>query len=619
MNILEIYSNKEVINLIKKYNEITGENNIEDIFKKSAEDIVSNQCIIPILGTQGSGKSSFLNALLFCDIILPVDADETTCIPTAIVYGEHEGLKAFVYFKDGQKKEIECTEKALADYVHQEKNPGNELGISHIEITVRNELLRNGITLVDLPGVGSITAENQQTTLDYLKKSTGAIFMLRTVPPITQSEACFIQGALPLMGNVFWVQNQWTDESKSEVEEGKEHNYKVLMDIAQKIHISQDRITKPTIVCVKRALDGGINGNEEKIKDSFLPAFAEKIVNFALSWRDEVRKSKITQVETYLEASIVKAKNNIELLQGDIEKESQKIKEEKKQAEKRLEDNKEILEQVQDFLCQEKRKLESIISTECRHAAENLRNSVRSLIDSGTVDGKQLNRAFGDYMKEQNEQLFGNIQPKIMKMLHQITRDLGDLQECHYQEVHTNISSNFTTYSNFVDHSDKIGGIGGSVLGGAAGIKAASFTTGIIAKSTVIGSIIPGGGTAAGFIVGSAIVLGGTLLGCFTGNKVKKHIKDTRKEEACRELFDYIREYQSDCEKKYKKSIDTFKEQIEEALEKWIENQEEEIRDQYKRQKEILNMPIEERTSEIEKIKKDIEVLNYYKKEIEHA
>ena len=90
---------------------------------------------IPVLGIQGTGKSSFLNALLMDDYILPVDADETTCVPVEIRYGDE---KIVVHFEDespitvGHHKEIE-------QYVHNSYNPGNEKQVKIIQVFKKHE------------------------------------------------------------------------------------------------------------------------------------------------------------------------------------------------------------------------------------------------------------------------------------------------------------------------------------------------------------------------------------------------------------------------------------------------------------------------------------------------
>ena len=289
MDIKSFYSSKELSAKIGQY---LDSKDVAERFEKSAADLAANECLIPVLGTQGSGKSSFLNAVLFGDIVLPVDADETTCIPTAVKYGDVASPEAYVVMSSGARQKVPCTEKGLADYVHQEKNPGNEKGVACIEIVLKDKLLEDGIVFVDLPGVGSITAANQKTTTEYLKKCTAAIFMLRTVPPITQSESVFIQGALPLMGQVFWVQNQWTDESKDEVQEGRDHNFKVLKGIAKTCRMPESAISEPTVICVKHALDGRIKEDAKLVESSGIMEFRDAVVAFARDWRKAVFNGK---------------------------------------------------------------------------------------------------------------------------------------------------------------------------------------------------------------------------------------------------------------------------------------------------------------------------------------
>ena len=61
-----------------------------------------------VIGCPGAGKSTFLNAVLFGDIILPVDADETTRIPTGVRYGENAKPEAFVVMSSGERRKVAC-------------------------------------------------------------------------------------------------------------------------------------------------------------------------------------------------------------------------------------------------------------------------------------------------------------------------------------------------------------------------------------------------------------------------------------------------------------------------------------------------------------------------------
>lgn len=63
----------------------------------------NKELIIPVLGMQGMGKSTLINAILKEDI-MPSEADETTCVPVEVKYGETE--QAEVYFSSDTSTKI---------------------------------------------------------------------------------------------------------------------------------------------------------------------------------------------------------------------------------------------------------------------------------------------------------------------------------------------------------------------------------------------------------------------------------------------------------------------------------------------------------------------------------
>ena len=600
------FSSLEAIGLVKRYN-ASGED-IDTLFQKSVSDLSVQNCIIPVLGTQGSGKSSFLNALLFGDIVLPVEADETTCIPTAVSYADLPRPKAVVVFKDGRKKDIECTEQSLADYVHQDKNPGNRLAVSAIEIKMRHPLLENGVTLVDLPGVGSITAENQKTTMDYLKKATGAIFMLRTVPPITNSESLFIQGALPLMGKVFWLQNQWIDESRDEVQDGLEHNHKVLCDVAQKLHLPREVITMPSVVNVKQALDGQVKAEARLISASGIQQFQSLIADFARDWYATLEEGKRLQAIAFVDFSRKAALNRQKLLTGEIEKQLSRIREEREKAEENQRCNRKISNSALDYLLEQKRRIFSLIGTETENSAANLRNAVREVIDNGVVGGQHLNDAYNDHQKAESERLFSVLQEEFNKVTANLSNMLAELQDCRFEEKDKLTAGvpggDFSEKTNAPHH---YGRIGGATLG----------TAGMVVGG-ILGSAIPVLGTAVGAAVGGFVggLLGG-LGGWFGGKKAGKIHIASQQEEAKRELFKHILEYRKICETNYRQAFSDFKDEIDQTVRTWLSAQEKLIEDNFKQAKSDLDRPIEEKKAIQTQIEADLNRLEGFRKELE--
>ena len=207
--------------LLEKYLNKDNAVNYIDYFNHFIDNLNEKEIIIPVLGIQGAGKSSFLNSILMEENILPTDVDETTCVPVEVRYGE-DTEKAIVHFLDKECKEIKLCD--LEKYVHNDYNMANELKVSKIILYNKNDVLNNNVVLVDLPGVGSLTPENQRTTLDYVNKLVSGIFMLRTNPPITRTERNFINALWPKLSNTIFVQNKWNDESDEDALDAKEHN-----------------------------------------------------------------------------------------------------------------------------------------------------------------------------------------------------------------------------------------------------------------------------------------------------------------------------------------------------------------------------------------------------------
>ena len=190
MTYMELLNDDRFNYLIDKYFNHEGQGEeYKEYFKHFIENLDKNELIMPVLGVQGAGKSSFLNAILMDDNVLPTDVDETTCVPVEVKFGENTD-EAIIYFHDKPKEKINI--KELEKYVHNDYNEANKLNVSKIIIFNDSEILKQGLVLVDLPGVGSLTPENQKTTLDYVNRLAFAIFVIRTNPPITKTEKNFI-------------------------------------------------------------------------------------------------------------------------------------------------------------------------------------------------------------------------------------------------------------------------------------------------------------------------------------------------------------------------------------------------------------------------------------------
>ncbi len=262
--------------LLEKYLNKDNTVNYIEYFNHFIDNLNEKEIIIPVLGIQGAGKSSFLNSILMEENILPTDVDETTCVPVEVRYGE-DTEKAIVHFVDKECKEIKVCD--LEKYVHNDYNIANELKVSKIILYNKSDVLKNNVVLVDLPGVGSLTPENQRTTLDYVNKLVSGIFMLRTNPPITRTERNFINALWPKLSNTIFVQNKWNDENDEDALDAKEHNEYVLNIICEEHNESKE--INVNVVNVYEAVKGKFTKDDVLYRDSGILNVIEKIRNIS--------------------------------------------------------------------------------------------------------------------------------------------------------------------------------------------------------------------------------------------------------------------------------------------------------------------------------------------------
>lgn len=270
----------ELLRLLEKYSPM-GQNYAQLILEIEKKNSTSDM-IVPILGTQGMGKSTMINAILGEDI-LPSEADETTCVPVEIRYGPEP--KGIVRFLDDKPETPVNTKTELSEFVDNNFNPGNEKRVSHIVLYRDYPLLKTGLVIVDLPGVGSLTKANEETTTKYIQNLCVAIFIISTSPPILKTEANFITSVWRSFNSVYFVQNVWDDNSEDETREGLDHNEKVLSEISQKI--SAPKLHSIIPVNAYAAAKGSLEKNQELIHTSNINELLEALTSFAKSYREE--------------------------------------------------------------------------------------------------------------------------------------------------------------------------------------------------------------------------------------------------------------------------------------------------------------------------------------------
>jgi GTP-binding protein EngB required for normal cell division len=103
---------------------------------------------IVVFGRVNAGKSSLLNVLLEGDF-LPIGALPATAVPVRIAYGREP--IGFAQFANGAEETFDLGR--LAEFAAEQYNPMNGRHVTHLRLELPARRLRDGIALVDTPGM----------------------------------------------------------------------------------------------------------------------------------------------------------------------------------------------------------------------------------------------------------------------------------------------------------------------------------------------------------------------------------------------------------------------------------------------------------------------------------
>lgn len=164
-------------NLAKKSNEMALLESIEAVvarhglveYRSAIADILERaedkNFEIAVFGRVSSGKSSLLNAIL-ATTTLPVGVTPVTAITTRVTHGEQPRMT--VCFADRPLQTMGPVR--LPEFATEQQNSGNAKHVCRIVVELPADRLRDGVTFVDTPGLGSLATNGATETLAYLPK-----------------------------------------------------------------------------------------------------------------------------------------------------------------------------------------------------------------------------------------------------------------------------------------------------------------------------------------------------------------------------------------------------------------------------------------------------------------
>lgn len=233
------------------------------------EKLQQNRFHLVVLGAFKRGKSTLINALLG-EAVLPTAVVPLTSVVTILGYGEKLDIE--VHFQNGQRRRI--TQPELVEYITEKGNPRNRKGVREVEIAFPSEYLRDGVRIIDTPGVGSVYSHNTEVAYNYLPQVDAAVFVVTVDPPLSAAEQEFLKDIREYVHKLFFVLNKIDYVEEPERQEALEFTSQVLQ-----ANLATERVMIFPM-SAKLALEGKHNGKGDLLKASLLPQFEEHLRQF---------------------------------------------------------------------------------------------------------------------------------------------------------------------------------------------------------------------------------------------------------------------------------------------------------------------------------------------------
>lgn len=206
----------------KQYYEEDERQDKAEVFDTLYNDLLNGEFSIVVVGEFSAGKSTLLNALMG-ERILPSFSNETTATVNFLRHIDKsvKGEAGRVFYNNGEKELLmDATLATIEKYV---STKGNDVAkkVSHLDLYLDSDFLKDGVTLVDSPGLNGVADGHREITEAQILKSHASIFLFNSDHPGSKTDFEFLHDLQSKVKTIIFVLNK-IDEIKADEGESPE-------------------------------------------------------------------------------------------------------------------------------------------------------------------------------------------------------------------------------------------------------------------------------------------------------------------------------------------------------------------------------------------------------------
>lgn len=588
--------------------------NLEEVEKR----LIEEKLFVVVCGEFKQGKSSLMNALLNEPGLFPVDVDITTNLVSSIAYGETEKITVVVG-ESGEQQSKEIKRAEIPEYVTEQHNKGNVRQAKMLILQSPNSQLKEGLVLVDTPGVGSLNVEHTSATYAFIPNADAIIFVSDALAPLSAKELNFLtEKIVPYCQNLIFVLTKVDSVENYEniIASNREKLAQVLKCPDSEIPIIPVSSTLKLDYLESHEAEDLEDSNFQQLEDELWDLITQKRGKILLLRALTELSRAVNEIKTPIHIEL-------ETYQQQSPQESEKLERQIQATKKRLvalqEKNADWVAQLsyglQDIHKQLMHQFEIGFDKVHNKANEYLEDNrllknptqISSLLE-GDINGLMSN--LSKLLSQQAAELYTEIEPASGLRFNPF--DIKDL-EWDNTSISVKAAKNKAT-GLFEKAVISVRNIGFTATPGAIiGQWVGGFT------GSAIGALFGGIGAAPGMVIGQSI---GVWIGGLAGVKIGVEqslfkIKDKDKREVSKYIFPFLKQSQILCKKSLYNAITNLDQSMREELRKQIKREKDNCNNSLRSLQEARQRPQVQAQQRIQELQVLLPQINQLQKNIQ--